>query len=106
MGLLIPVAIYAYIAYALQTIAKKTNTKDEWLAWIPIVNLYLMVKIAKKPGWWVILLLIPLVHIVFTAIIWVEIAKIRNKPEWLGILMIIPFFNLVVFGVLAFSDSH
>tara|TARA_Y100000310_G_C20625088_1_gene785402 strand:+ start:40 stop:354 length:315 start_codon:yes stop_codon:yes gene_type:complete len=104
MGLLIPVAIYAYAAYTLQTIAKKTNTKDEWLAWIPIVNLYLMCRIAKKPGWWVILLLIPLVNIVFTVIIWWEIAKVRNKPRWLGILMIVPLFNLIVFGILAFSD--
>ena len=61
MHFLIFIAIYAYFAYSLQVIAEKTKTKDTWLAWIPIANLYLMAKIAKKPGWWLILLLIPVV---------------------------------------------
>lgn len=104
MGLLIPLAIYAYSAYSLQTIAKKTKTKDEWLAWIPFANLYLITRIAKKSGWWVVLLIIPLVNLVFLGIIWWDIAKIRNKPGWLGILMVIPFLNFIAIGILAYTD--
>lgn len=104
MGFLIFIAIYAYLSFALATIAKKTNTENDWLAWIPIVNIYLMVKIAGKPGWWFILFLIPIVNIIFAIIVWMEIAKVRNKPEWLGILVIFPVFNLIIPGVLAFTD--
>src|SRR6266568_9692264 len=43
---------YVYLALALQTIAKKTNTEDAWWAWIPILNALLMLNIAKKPLWW------------------------------------------------------
>jgi hypothetical protein len=32
--------------------AKKTNTQNPWLTWIPIANIYLMCIIAGKPGWW------------------------------------------------------
>jgi hypothetical protein len=104
MGLLLPLVLYAYNAYSLQTIAKKTKTKDAWLAWIPLVNLYLITRIAKKSGWWVLLLIIPLVNLVFLGIIWWDIAKMRNKPGWVGILMAVPFLNFVAIGILAYTD--
>ena len=104
MHFLIFIAIYAYFAYSLQVIAEKTKTKDTWLAWIPIANLYLMANIAKKPGWWLILLLIPVVGTIFMAIIWWEIAKTRNKPGWVGLLIVIPFVGLIPTGLLAFTD--
>src|SRR5204863_6187716 len=42
-------AVYVYMALALQTIATKTATANPWLAWIPIANLILMLNVAKKP---------------------------------------------------------
>jgi hypothetical protein len=95
---------YIYYAICLMVIANKTNTPNSWLAWIPIANIYLMCKIAGKPGWWVILFFIPIVNIVITIIVWMKIAEARKKPSWLGILIIIPFVNLIIPGYLAFSD--
>jgi len=97
-------AIYVYMALALQTIAKKTNTENPWLAWIPIANLILMLNIAKKPLWWIILCLIPFVNIVIFIILWMAIAEARNKPNWWGILMLVPVVNLFVPGYLAWAD--
>jgi uncharacterized membrane protein len=97
-------ALYVYVALALQTIAQKTNTENGWLAWIPIVNIILMLTIAKKPIWWIILCLIPLVNIVIFIIVWMGIAEARNKPGWWGILMLVPVVSLVVPGYLAWSD--
>jgi hypothetical protein len=96
--------VYIWMAICLMTIAKKTNTPNPWLAWIPFANLYLMCKIAGRPGWWLILLLIPFVNIVIGIIVWMGIAKARGKPDWIGILMIIPFVNLIIPGYLAFSE--
>jgi hypothetical protein len=102
--LLIAVAGYVYVALALQTIAQKTNTENPWLAWIPIVNIILMCNIAKKPVWWIILCLIPLVQIVIFIILWMGIAEARNKPSWWGIMVIIPIMNLIMPGYLAWAD--
>jgi hypothetical protein len=96
--------MYVYVALALYAIAKKTNTENSWLAWIPIVNIVLMLNIAKKPVWWIILCLIPLVNFVIIVIVWMAIAEARKKPSWWGILMIVPFVNLIVPGYLAWSD--
>ena len=102
--LVIGLALYVYIALALQTIAKKTNTENPWMAWIPIINIILMLNIAKKPLWWIILFLIPLVNIVIAVIVWMAIAEARGKPNWWGILMIVPIVSLIVPGYLAWSD--
>ena len=58
----IAIAVYVYFALALQTIAKKTNTENAWWGWVPILQIILMLNIAKKPIWWIILLLIPIVN--------------------------------------------
>jgi hypothetical protein len=97
-------AFYIYMALALMTIATKTNTPNGWLAWIPIANLILMLNIARKPVWWILLCLIPLVNIIILIIVWMAIAEARQKPNWWGILMIVPFVNLIVPGYLAWAD--
>ena len=96
--------VYVYFAICLMMIANKTSTSNAWFAWIPILNVFLMLMIAKKPLWWFILLLIPFVNIVIGIIVWMAIAEARGKPSWLGILMIIPFVNLVIPGILAFTE--
>lgn len=97
-------AFYVYMALALQTIAQKTNTENAWLAWIPIANTFLALMVAKKPLWWFILLLIPLVNIVMFIIIWMAIAEARAKPNWWGIMIIVPVMNLIMPGYLAWAD--
>ncbi len=95
---------YIYMALALQTIATKTGTANEWLAWIPIANLFLMLNVAKKPLWWFLLFLIPIVNLVMAIMVWMAVAEARGKPNWWGILMIVPVANLVVPGYLAWAD--
>ena len=95
---------YVYISLALQTIATKTGTANEWLAWIPIANLFLMLSVAKKPMWWFLLFLIPLANVVVAIMVWMAVAEARGKPNWWGILMIVPLVNLVVPGYLAWAD--
>jgi hypothetical protein len=95
---------YVYVSLALQTIAEKTRTENGWLAWIPIANIILMLNIAKKPVWWIILFLIPLVNIIMAIVVWMAVAEARGKPSWWGVLVIIPVVNLIVPGYLAWAD--
>src|SRR5260370_190144 len=101
---LIGLAVYVYGSLTLQTIAKKTHTENAWWAWIPILHAILMLNIAKKPLWWFLLFLVPLVNIVILIIVWMAIAEARGKPSWWGILLIVPPVNIIVLGYLAWSD--
>jgi hypothetical protein len=99
------IAIYVFCAICLKRIAEKTGqAAKSWYAWIPIANIVLTCWIAGKPGWWTILMLIPIVNIVFSILIWLEVAKACSKPAWLGVVIVlVPIGNFIALGYLAFS---
>lgn len=107
------IALYVYSALALMNIAKRTNTKNPWLAWIPIANMYLMTQIGGVP-WWTLLIVvfagfIPFVGGIVSVVLiiwwWWKIAEARQRPGWWGILMMIPVVNLILMGVLAWGKK-
>jgi len=105
--ILILVILFQYVwpAFCLMTIAERTGTPHSWMAWIPLLNIYLFCKIAGHSGFWVLaILLIPLLNIIIAIWFWVDIAKRRSKSEIYGILMIIPIINLIIIGILASSE--
>jgi hypothetical protein len=63
-----------------------------------------MLGIAKKPMWWFLLFLVPLLNIVIAILVWMGIAEARHKPSWWGILTVIPIAQLIVPGYLAWAD--
>ena len=112
VGTILFILFYIYLSLALMIIAKKTNTSHAWFAWIPFLNLYLMMKIADARLWTFIVFLLgifipvigSLLTLGITILWWWGIAEARNKSGFLGILMIIPLVNLVILGYLAWSE--
>lgn len=107
---IVSLAIYIYTSLAVMTIAKKTKTKNGWLAWIPIANFYLLTQIARVNPWWTLILLaffIPMIGsaIVMVAGIWMfwRVAELRKFPGWVSLLLIVPVVNLVVIGIIAWG---
>ena len=56
-----------------------------WGAIIPIFNIYLLCKIAGRPGWWVILWLIPIVQIVVAIVVGIDVARNFGKGTGFGV---------------------
>ena len=105
-------ALYIYLGFAVMAIAKKTNTPKPWLAFVPVANVYLMAKAADLSGWYttsLLLALIPFIGYFITvatlAYIWWKIAVRIGRPGWWGILMIIPVLNLVLVGIMAWKAA-
>lgn len=101
--LVVWLAIYVYYALAFMTIANKTGTENAWMAWVPILNLWLMVQIAQKEAWWIILFFIPVLNLVAAIVVTMAVAERVGKPSWWGILVIVPGVNLIVPGYLAWG---
>lgn len=57
--------LYGYLSFSVQIIARRTDTPNDWFAWIPIVNIFLICMIAKKPLWWFLWLIVPLATLWF-----------------------------------------
>lgn len=96
------VVAYVWTALCLYFIAKKTNTANPWMAWVPIANVFLMLNIAKRPLWWFVLMLIPLVNFVILIIVMMDMIKARGRPAWHVVLMLL--FGPIYMGYLAFSS--
>lgn len=108
--LVVILVLYAYFALALQFIAKKTKTKNAWLAWIPIANIYLMTQVGKVSAWWTLSVLLPIIPFIgglaMAAVmiyIWWKIAELIHRPGWWSILLILPIVNLVIVGIMAWG---
>ena len=106
--LVIPVLLllwHIHFAVTLQITAKKTGTDLGWLAWLPIFNMILMVRIAAKPWWWFLLMLfVPVVGLIIWILTWIGIAEARDKPGWMGVMTIFPFASFITRTYLAFSE--
>lgn len=75
-----------------------------WASIIPIYNLIVLLKIAGKPLWWIVLLLIPFVNIVIVIIMAIALANNFGKGAGFGIgLVILPF---IFYPMLAWGDAQ
>jgi uncharacterized membrane protein YhaH (DUF805 family) len=75
-----------------------------WGAIIPIYNVYLMCKLAGRPGWWVLLFLIPCVGIIIGIIVWLDIAKNFGKGAGFGLGL--AFLGFIFIPILGFGDAR
>ncbi len=102
---------YLYAAFALMAMAKKTNTPNGWLGFIPIANVYLMTQIAGLPWWWTLCVLAAIIPVLGGLVmlgamiyIWWRIAERLGKPGWWSLLLLVPIVNLIIIGVMAWGQ--
>lgn len=95
VGLVIGLAVLVFMIAALWKVFTKAG-QPGWAAIIPIYNVYVMCKIAGRPGWWVILYIIPIVNIVISIIVSLDVAKAFGKSGAFG------FFGLWLFGIIGY----
>ena len=97
---LISLAIFVLLIVANWIIFTKAG-KPGWAILVPIYNIIVMLQIVKKPLWWIILLIIPLVNIVIVIMIVYNLVKLFGQPGWHVILALV--FGWIYFPYLAFS---
>jgi len=76
-----------------------------WAAIIPIYNLVVLMQIIGKSGWFVLLYFIPVVNIVFSLIVAIELAKVFGKSTVFGVVGLW-IFAVVGYLILAFGDER
>jgi hypothetical protein len=59
-----------------------------WAVLIPFYNVYILLKIAGRPGWWLVLCLIPLVNIVIALMVAIDVAKAFGQSAVFGVVLL------------------
>jgi Family of unknown function (DUF5684) len=106
VGLIELVFVVATVAGLWKVFAKAGQ--PGWASIIPIYNAVVMLQIAQKPIWWIILFLIPIVNVVIAILVAVEIAKRFNQGAGFGVGMaFLPFifYPMLGFGSAAYQGS-
>lgn len=78
--------------------------KPGWAAIIPIYNIYVLLQIVGRPGWWLILFFIPFVNIVIALLVSIDLAKSFDKSAAWGIILLF-IFNAIGYLILGFGDA-
>ena len=105
-------ALYIYFSLAWMTIAKKLKYKKPWFAWIPVVNLAMILQMGGFHWAWTFLILIPFLgwgalFVLMIIATW-RIFEKRKYPGWFSLSMVIPkagfILYLVTIGFVAWKD--
>jgi hypothetical protein len=103
LSLTINLALFIFFIITFWKVFSKAG-KPGWASLIPIYNLYVILKIANKPGWWLILYFIPIVNLFVYIFSSVSIAKMFGKGTFFGIVMLV-FLGFIGYPMLAFGKS-
>jgi Family of unknown function (DUF5684) len=74
-----------------------------WAAIIPFYNYYVLLKIVGRPGWWLILYLIPIVNFIVWIIVAIDLAKSFAKGTAFAVGVI--FLAFIFVPILGFGPA-
>ncbi len=77
--------------------------KPGWAVFIPIYNLYVLLKIVGKPGWWLLWMFVPFAN--FIVIIWVINLLSKSFGHGVGFTLGLIFLSIIFIPILGFGDS-
>ena len=96
------VVVYAIAVIPYWVIFTKAG-QPGWPALIPIYSTYILLKVIGRPGWWLLLFLVPLLNIVIAIIVLNDLSK--SFGHGVGFTLGLLFLSLIFLYILAFGSS-
>lgn len=108
-GIMVLYAVIGLVGYvlnglALQAVFKKAGRQDAWAAWVPLYNWWVMMEVAGRPGWWMLLMMLPFVNAVILILALIDLAKSFNQGGGMTVLLIL--FPVIGFFVLGYGSAQ
>ena len=75
-----------------------------WAAIIPIYNTLVLLRIAGRPWWWLLLMFIPIVNFIVAIIVCIDLAKSFGKGVGFGLGLI--FLGFIFIPILGFGSAQ
>lgn len=84
-------AVYIVVAVGLSMLAARLGMRGGWMAWVPILNLFLLCRMARSSPVWILPALIPVVGLAVLAYLGARIARRMGMSAAIGALWGVPF---------------
>lgn len=78
--------------------------KPGWAAVVPIYNVIVLLQVVERPLWWAIFFFVPLVNLVVSVVVHVDLAQRFGKPPLFGLGMAL--FPVIFVPILGFGESR
>jgi uncharacterized protein DUF5684 len=101
-GIIALVLVVALLAGLWATFVKAG--KPGWAAIIPIYNVIVLLDIAGRPLWWILLFFIPIVNFIVAIVIGIDVAKNFGKGAGFGLGLAL--LGFIFYPILGFSDAQ
>jgi hypothetical protein len=99
------VLAHLILSFCFMLICRKAGKEAGPAIWLPLFQLFPLLKAANMSGWTFLLLFVPVVNI-FAGLMWcIKICQALNKGAILGFLLFLPGIGLFVLFYLAFSGG-
>jgi len=73
---------------------------------IPVYNVQMILDIVNRPGWWILLLLLPPFNIFLAMVMWIDFAGLFGKGTWFAVGLWCPLTNPLFMLILGLGDSE
>jgi len=101
MYVLFQIGVMILMVVAMWRVFNKAD-QPGWASLIPIYNFYVLLKIGGKPGWWLILMFIPIVNFFVVIATMIGVANRFGKGTGFGLGL--TFLTPIFLPILAFRD--
>jgi len=102
-GTLLYIAAIGFYIYCSWRIFVKAG-KPGWAAIIPFYNILVELEIVGRPWWWLLLMFVPIVNVVITVIVQLDLAKVFGRGTGFGLGLI--FLPFIFIPILAFGSDR
>jgi hypothetical protein len=97
--------LYLFVCYCFMRICEKTGNEAGPLVWVPLLQVFPLLRAASMSRWWFIAFLLPGLNLIGHIMWCVKIVEARHKTVPLLVLLLLPVTNIFAFLYLAFSEA-
>jgi len=80
--------------------------RKPWEAIVPVYNAIVLLKILKRPTWWIILLFIPIINLLMFPVIWVETVRSFGKYKTLDSVLAVITLGFYIYYLNYIEDVN
>jgi hypothetical protein len=97
--------LYFFFCYCCMLICQKTGNNPSFLVFVPVLQLFPLLRAAQMTRWWFVPSVIPGISLIPLIVWFVKIVQARRKSGWLVVSLLFPVTTPFAFLYLAFSSG-